>query len=421
MKMPPSNSHNKIASWIDYGRTCWVDVAEESDATDFVTHVTAVGPETGFETITYHDEKPFFHSFDGAELPSLRERKMRRYPEGLLRMARDRPETLEWISDGVISLADGSGTRIVLYLDSKTHLPARWETLRSHAIAGDTVTELLFDDYRQVGRLRLPFHTVERVAGIPVEELQASSIELDTPLPAERFVAPRNFAAMAGNPPQPTVEKIGEGLFLIRGPYNSVFAVFRDHVMVLEAPLNSGYSEDCRKLIHSIAPGKPVRYVVATHFHFDHVGGLRPYIAEGIPILTTSDARGVIEQVAAARHTMHPDVLLRSDRAPKIEIVRDKRVFDDGTNRAELYELGPTDHVAQMLIAYFPKQKLLFEADVWDILSPDLAIAGSDTVSLARRIQQLGLDVERIVPVHGPPGTMAMLRDALAVRAKYIH
>jgi hypothetical protein len=127
----------------------------------------------------------------------------------------------------------------------------------------------------------------------------------------------------------------------------------------------------------------------------------------------------VVERVASARHTMQPDSLSRSPRAPRIETVVDRRVLDDGTNRVEIYDLGPTEHVAQMLLAYFPRERLLFEADVWDISSMELAIAGADTVTLARRIRELGLNVERVIPVHGAPGTIQMLNEALAVRGRY--
>jgi glyoxylase-like metal-dependent hydrolase (beta-lactamase superfamily II) len=249
--------------------------------------------------------------------------------------------------------------------------------------------------------------------------MRLSAIDLDVPLPEERFRPPEVFAAMEEDPGEPRVETLGEGLYLIRGPYNVVFAAFRDFVAVFEAPLNSRYAETCLGLVRATVPGRPIRFVVATHFHYDHVAGLRPYVAQGIPILTTPDAKLVIERVASSRRTLYPDALSRGPRAPEIETVAGKRVVDDGTNRVELYDFGPTDHVAQILMAYFPRQRLLFEADVWDPLSRDLDIAGSDTVSMAAKMCELGLAVERIVPVHGIPTTIDALKRGLAVREKY--
>lgn len=425
---PRSNARNRIMSLIDYAGNRWFDEAVESESTtDEVTRITAVAEDQGFETITYRDERPFHRDFHAQDLPALRAGRLRRYPEGLLRMALDRPEGLEWVGEGtelgrkqrVVSFTDPVGARVLLYFDAETNLLTKSEILRSHAIAGDSFSDVVYDDYRAVERLRLPFHCIDRRAGVPTEETRARSIELNVIFPEERWQSPSDFARMLEDPPGQSVEQLGEDLYMIRGPYNSIFAVFRDDVVVFEAPLSGKYSKAGLDLVHVTAPGKPIRCVVSTHFHFDHVAGVRTYVAEGVPIVTTPDAKGVIERVASAQHTMHPDALSRSPQSPRVETVTDKRVFDDGTNRAELYDFGPTEHVAQMLVAYFPKQKVLFVADLWDIVSTDLVIAGSDAVTLAQRIRERGLQVERIIPVHGVPGTMEMLNNGLAIRAKY--
>ena len=432
LKVPPANGHTKTMSFIDYAGNRWLDEAVESDDTgDYITHVHAVGESGGFETILFRDEKPYYRSISTDEATGLRVRKFRRYPEGVLRMALSRPETLEWVGEAeelggkqqVISFTDSQGARVLLYFDAQTHLLTKSETLREHPIAGDSSAEIIYFDYRPVGALRLPFHYIDRTAGIPVEEMRASSIELDAALAPQRFSppAPQAVIPMAEGPSTPTVQKLGENLYMINGPYNIVFAAFRDHVVVIEAPLSSRYTETCLRLIRETVPDKPVRYLVSTHFHYDHVAGVRPYIAAGIPILTTPDAKGIIEQVAASRRTMYPDALSRNPQAPKIQTVVDRRVLDDGTNRVELYDFGPTEHITQMLVAYFPKEKLLFEADVWDPISTELAIGGSDTVNMAKKIRALGLDVERIIPVHGVPSTRPALEKGLAVRAKYFH
>jgi glyoxylase-like metal-dependent hydrolase (beta-lactamase superfamily II) len=425
---PKTNGRESLLSFVDYRGRRLLDELVESDLTgDSVLRVTALTEDGGFETLTYRDERPIHRSFAAQDLPALVAGRLRRHPEGLLLMALDRPETLQWVGIGeesgrrqeVISFTDPVGTRVLLYFDVDTRLLGRLETLRIHPIAGDSSSEVIYDDYRPVASLRLPFHYIDRVAGVPTEEWRVSAVELNAAPPEERFRPPPDLDRMVEDPSEPALQRLGDGLYLIRGPYNSVFAVFRDDVVVFEAPLSSRYAEAGLALIRRTAPGKPIRCVVSTHFHFDHVGGVRAYVADDVPILTTPDARAVIERVVSARHTMQPDALSRSPRAPRIETVVDRRFLDDGTNRVEIYDLGPTEHVAQMLVAYFPRERLLFEADVWDISSTELAIAGADTVALARRIRELGLSVERIVPVHGAPGTIQMLNEALAVRGKY--
>ncbi len=431
LTIPPANARDQHMSSLDYAGNRWIDEAVESDFKgDFITRVNVVTENHGFETLTYRDEKPYYRAFSAEDLLSLRVRRLRRYPEGALRMALSRPETLEWVGTGrelgrqqqVISFADSTGTRVLLYFDEATHLLTKSEVLREHAIAGDSSAEGIYQDYRPVGPLQLPFHYIDRVAGVPTEEMRASSIALDESLPDGRFRPPQeqDVVLMAKDPSEPVVQRLGENLYMIRGPYNIVFAAFRDHVVVFEAPLSSRYSETCLKLIGATIPDKPIRYLVATHFHYDHVAGVRPYVAEGIPILTTPDAKAVIEQVVSSRRTMYPDALSRTPQEPKIEVLTGPKVLDDGSNRVELYDFGPTDHITQMLVAYFPKERLLFQADVWDPVSLELVIAGPDTVNMAKKIEELGLQVERIIPVHGIPATMEALQRGLAVRAKYV-
>lgn len=428
---PPANGLDDVQSVIDYAGNRWFEEALESDIKrqDSITRRNAGTNRAGFEAITFRNEKPYFRAYSTDDAQANLVRRFRRYPEGALRMALERPESLQWVGPGrefdreqdVISFTDVQGNRVLLYFDARTHLLTKTEILREHALAGDSSAEVIYDDYRAVGRLRLPFRYIDRVAGVPTVVMQASSIELDAPVSDEAFRAPdgQSVVLMAADPPQPKVEKLGEGLYMIRGPYNIVFAEFRDQIVVFEAPLNSRYSETCLALIRATVPDKPVRYLVSTHFHYDHVAGVRPYIAGGVSILTTPDAQPIIEQVAASRRTMYPDALSRNPQSPKIEILTAPKVLDDGSNRVELYDLGPTDHITQMLIAYFPREKLLFQADVWDPISLELVIAGPDAVKLAGRIKELRLPVERIISVHGVPATMEALERGLAVRAKY--
>lgn len=429
LTVPPSNGRLTIISYIDYHENRWLDAAVESDFSgDSITRTTVVAQNTGFETLTYRQEKPFFRPFVAEDAATLRVRKLRRYPEGVLRMALGRPETLEWVGTAeelgrpqqVISFTDPIGTRVLLYFDRQTFLLTKSESLREHALAGDSFADSIYLDHRPVGTLTLPFHYIERTAGVPVEEMRASSIELNVSLPDQRFRAPAAFATVEVDPAAPVVQRLGENLYLIRGTYNVVFAVFHDHVVVFEAPLNSRYADTCLRLIRATVPDKPIRYLVSTHFHYDHVAGVRPYIAQAIPVITTADGRSVIEQVASSRRTMYPDALSRNPRAPSIETI-DRKVLDDGTERVEIYDIGPTDHATQILVAYFPREKLLFEADVWDPISLEQDIAGPDAAAMAKRIQELGLQVDRIIPVHGVPTTMAALNRGLAVRAKYLN
>lgn len=357
---------------------------------------------------------------------AVRANRLTRYPENLLLMVLDRYETLRYLGESqyegkkqqVVSFIHPNGGPITIYFDGQTGLLTKTEVLSDHLVGGDTVDEVVYSDWRTVGKLMLPFRHVEKLGGVMLQDLRASSITVDTKLDESLFVAPEDLAKVERTPPPQFVTKLGEDVYLARGEYNSVFVVFNDYILVLEAGFNNQASAGVIAQTKVAAPGKPIRYLVSTHFHFDHLGGVRSYIAEGATIVTTPSAKQVIEQAAAAVHNRRPDALSRSPRAPVIETMKDKRVFDDGVHRVELYQIS-NPHCAEMIIAWLPKEKILFEADMLDINYPGyIGTGGEDTAALAERVRELGLQVERIVPVHGHLGTIDDLRKAVARRTK---
>jgi glyoxylase-like metal-dependent hydrolase (beta-lactamase superfamily II) len=343
-------------------------------------------------------------------------------------MALARPETLEWVGEDeenghrqqVISFADPAGVRVLLSFDAASGLLTKAAWMREHAVVGDTYGENVYLDYRNVNGLMLPFDYVDRVGGLAWQHFTASAIALDVDVPAASFQPPREVATVEPDPGERTVEPLGGDAYLVRGPYNTLFVGFDDHVVVLEAPRDSAYSEQVMALIARTLPGKPIRYVVATHFHSDHLGGIRPFVAAGVTILTTADAAAVLGRVAASPRRLHPDAQSRAPQAPRIETVSGSRALADAHHRVELHDVGPTTHAAQILVAYLPQQRLLFEADLLDVTAPEMVLAGPDGVTLAEKIAALGLAVERIVPVHGVPATHHHLEQALAIRARHV-
>ena len=357
---------------------------------------------------------------------AIRVGRLTRYPETLLPIALDRYETLRYLGESqyegkkqqVISFGHPNGWLITLYFDAQTGLLTKNEVLSDHLVGGDVVDEVVYSDWRAVGKLMLPFRYVEKLGGVVLQDLRAASITVDAKLDENLFAAPEGFAQVERKPPPSFVTKLSEDVYLAHGEYNSVFVVFNDYVLVLEAGFNNQASAGVIAQIKVAAPGKPIRYLVSTHFHFDHLGGVRSYIAEGTTIVTTPSAKQVIEQAAVAAHNRRPDALSRSPRAPVIETMKDKRVFDDGVHRVELYEFS-NPHCAEMIIAWLPKEKILFEADMLDLTYPGfVGTGGEDTAALAEKVRELGLEVERIIPVHGRMGTIDDLRKSVDRRTK---
>lgn len=355
---------------------------------------------------------------------NARAARFRRDPESSLLAALNRPETLRWVGEGefagrkqrVVSFADVDGTQVSLYFDAGTNLLTKTEYLNDDPVLGDVVVETIYSDWRPVEKVVLPFRYIDRVGGSVLQDLRVSSLTINTHPPDSLFAMPEGYTKVEAPPPGgPTVKKLADDVYALVGNYNSLFVVFKDQVLVVEAGANSRYTAACIAEIKKVAPDKPIRYLVSTHFHFDHLGGVRSYIAEGTTIVTTPTAKSVIERLATASHVMRPDALSRNPKPPIVETIGETRVFDDGVHKLELYRLA-NPHAGEIIIAYLPNEKILFEGDMLDISESGRSIAGDDTIDLAKQIERLGLRVETIVPVHGRVGTIADLRSAVSDR-----
>src|SRR5262249_4384716 len=147
-------------------------------------------------------------------------------------------------------------------------------------------------------------------------------------------VEPNNSAAqeLRGNPQRGAApaaaagsiqiksEKIGDGVwFLNFGAPQSLLIEFKDHVVIIEGPTGDDRSTATIAEVKRMFPNKPIKYVVNTHHHSDHSGGIRAYVAEGIPIITHKSHKRYYEQeIFKNPHTVNPDRLARMPRSPAI-------------------------------------------------------------------------------------------------------
>ena len=200
-------------------------------------------------------------------------------------------------------------------------------------------------------------------------------------------------------------EKLGDGVYLITGGYAVIAIDFKDYIAIVESGQNEPRALAVIAEAKRLIPGKPIKYLINTHSHIDHSSGLRGFVAEGSTILTHQVNKTYLEKVLSAPHTLNPDKAQQNGKKPVVEAVGEKKVLTDGTHVVELYHLQNFTHHDGMLIVYFPKEKVLLEADGYNP-QPTTATPPNPpspfTLSLLDNIQRLKLDVQRIVPVHYP-------------------
>jgi glyoxylase-like metal-dependent hydrolase (beta-lactamase superfamily II) len=263
-------------------------------------------------------------------------------------------------------------------------------------------------------------------SGGPIQEAEYTDLEINTRPADSVFKGPDGFeklAAPPATPPPPAVTKIAEDVYILEGlnggTHNVLFVAFNDHVLVVEAPEQIIYNNNSVQALAKIketVPGKPIKYLVLTHHHSDHAGGFREYVAEGATIVTTAETKSFLEKAAAAESSLLPK--LSPGQKLTIETIENKkRVFQDDKHVVELYDIGPNPHANEILVVYLPREKILFQADMLNAAANGtIPIAQDPTISFSEKLQQLGLNVEKIYAVHGRPATPEELRTSIEKR-----
>lgn len=298
------------------------------------------------------------------------------------------------------------------------NLVERVETLVDNVFTGDTPLDGLYSDYRDVDGVRVPMHIVMREGGFPVLDIRVAQARPNGTEASEAVA--RAIAAPAPAPPPPAPapapERLAEGIWQLtpRGE-GSLLVAFKDYVVMVEGPIGDAVTMNAIEAAKRLAPGKPIKYVINTHHHADHAGGLRAYVAEGIPILTHESHRKYYEeQIFRNPHALNPDRLARMPRAPIIETVKDKRVLTDGNMTLEIHLMRGQLHTEGLLMVYVPKEKMLIQADAYLPRpgAPPLPAPSPHTINLVENVSRLKLNVERVVHIHGGSSSYSELLAA---------
>lgn len=304
-------------------------------------------------------------------------------------------------------VADGFARRMVV--DEDSGLVRRVEAVLHADPYGDTSRTYLYEGRQSAAGLVLPasvtFESRDEVLGTVSNRFR---LVLEAGAGDEPWAAPPgHLAAEWPERPRASLRRLADDLHLVENltdstgqwSYNVLFAERSDHILLTEAPLDNDTMEKLVERITAVAPGKPIRYLVQSHHHDDHLGGIRNAVARGVRIVTTPGNVTLLERIAAAPHTFRTDAQANAGRQPRLVVVRDGRlVLDDPRLEAQVFDVGPSSHAAEMLIVYFPSARLLYQADLVNAGEfPVTALGGR----LVARVRELGLEVETLVGLHG--------------------
>ncbi len=389
---------------------------------------------SGGEAFSVDPTEKTIRTVSPASLPAITFNYIRWLPHLLLVYVREQravtmrhlgEETFEGRKHNVVTFANASGVQIALFFDAKTNLLSKYETMLSDPHDGDSVQETIFPGYSAVGGIKIPTGRIIKRNGEFLEDVKYSDARLNTRPPDSAFAKPEGYSeappfAFGEGPTRET--KLADGVYLFESGVNSLVIEFKDHVIVVEPHMGGRGPKATISKVREIFPGKPIRNVILTHHHFDHSAGMRSYVAEGIPIVTTPANRRYLEQMAAANFTIAPDDQTKAKRTPAFAFVEGgKRVFTDDKQTVEVIDIGPGPHAQEMLIVYLPKEKLVFQGDLLRLdddgkVTPDSI--DDATLQFYDAMVRLGLDVQRIAGVHGGTATMEEFRKAVEKKRK---
>jgi glyoxylase-like metal-dependent hydrolase (beta-lactamase superfamily II) len=293
-------------------------------------------------------------------------------------------------------------------------------------VLGDKMVERRYSDYRDVGGgVKMPFRVHAHMGDHPLIpgghnwlDLRISDAKVNVANPAQAVPdAVRNASLPVQN--RVVTTTLAPGVVLMGGgSHNSVAVEFKDYVVMIEGPLSNQRTNAVVAETKKMFPNKPIRYLVNTHNHFDHLGGVRGYVAEGATVITDERNRNFYQRVVLApqSRTLSPDRLSQRPFAPTgpgqltVQAFTDQHTISDGNQIIELYHVDGLNHNDNMLIAYLPKQKILVSADMGGpppAGSPAPANVSNNSIVLYNNIKRLKLDVTTHVPIHGNPGPQA--------------
>src|SRR3954465_2911691 len=397
-----------------------------------------LGVDTNGRNAQSQKMNPPAHSMSGYRLTATQREALRGTSTGLLMQMYSNPQqvrpALDLVAGGRSYPAVTYGPYTVAF-DTASGLPVRARTLDYDNIWGDVTYDVVYGDWRDFNGLKVPMNRKYELNGRLVQEAQLTSFQANPPVDAAKFEVPAALRADAakpagGNLPYQWVirrqfigtsldsdntsydtkgaqglrlDQLAAGVFhVVGGSHNSLLVEMSDHLVMIDAPVSDAQSLWVVNQANQRFPGKPIRWLVLTHHHMDHAGGMRGVLAQGAVLVVGQGARQHYQRVLAAPMQRNPDMKPMDFSKVQILEVPESHVMSDSTGRQVIaYAMLDNPHVKGLLMAYVPHAKLGFVTDVWTpgIPLPEKSNAG--LMSVVNTVKRAGIQPDRFAGGHG--------------------
>ena len=398
------------------------------------------GIDSNGRTKQSQESNPPAHTMSGLRLAASQRELVRSSPLLALEMAQnpDRVSAAPDVTVGGVTYKAAAyrvGTQtLTVMFDPSTGLPARVRSLDYDNIWGDVTYDVALSDWQVVEGVRVATTRKYELNGRMVMETKISETRINATIPADRLQIP---AAYLTGAPKPATERVpyqwvirrqfigayldsdqpsydtrgSQGLRLVElgpgvqhvvgGSHNSLIVEMKDYLVVFDAPVSDWQSNWTLSAAHAKYLKKPVKYLVLTHHHMDHAGGLRAYASDGVTIVSGKGTAEHWKRVLAAPYTRNPDLGSQDlTRTPIVEVA-DKWTVTDGQRQVEAYVIAPNPHADGMMIGYVVDQKLGFVTDIWSPGAPLGDKLNPLQASLIAGVKKAGIQPTKFAGGHG--------------------
>ncbi|HXQ51899.1 MAG TPA: MBL fold metallo-hydrolase [Stellaceae bacterium] len=378
-------------------------------------------------------------------------RELERASPLLLLSAMDQPKNVSAMPDQklgkaslpAVAFADG-GTKFIILFDRKSHLPAAIRTLEDDLVHGDGHYDMALAEWKDVGGVKIAHSLHYTFNGLDKLKVTYTQASANPALPGDSFAIDDAVKQAAKGPRSgdlPWQEILGQQSFgrfddlqaekneqagmvmklnelspniqHARGrSHNSLIVAMPTYLVVFDSPLSEAQSRWTIDAAKAKYPGKPVKYLVLTHHHMDHIGGMRTYVAEGATIIVGKPDKAHIQRVAAAPHTMHPDELQKHPRHASVVEVGDRMALKDGGREIDIFRIA-NPHAEGMLIGFVKPEKLVW---VTDLYSPGQKVKTDQAAEFYATVKKLGIAPEWYAGGHGGSGKQADFDALMATK-----
>jgi glyoxylase-like metal-dependent hydrolase (beta-lactamase superfamily II)/predicted small secreted protein len=395
------------------------------------------------------EAKPPAHNMSSLRLAATQRELRRTSPLLLLEMHKNPAQvsaspdvTVAGVGYPAVTYRPAANQSFIVMFDRTSGLPARIRTLDYDNIWGDVTYDLVLGDWKDFDGVRVATSQRYELSGRTVADIKLTQVGVNASFASDRLGIPDGFQngskpAMGDVPYQWVIRRQFIGVYLdsevpsfdtrastglrlvqlapgvqhvVGGSHNSLIVEMKDHLVVFDAPVSDWQSVWLLGAAQVKYTGKPVKYLVLTHHHMDHAGGIRAYAADGATLVVGKGTAEHYRRVLAAPFTRNPDLPAKDLSKTPIVEVADKHVLTDGEREVHAYIVANNPHADGLLIGYVPQAKLGFVTDIWipgagplpDKLTPPLA-------AFVGTVKKAGITVEKFAGGHGSTADYAPL------------